>query len=59
MVGYQVRQYWQMLVTITLLFKLQTVKGDALTFSNVSGPSWLSIADYGFISGTPSASDVS
>ena len=32
--------------------------GDSLTFSKVSGPSWLSIASDGTLSGTPALSDV-
>lgn len=32
--------------------------GDALTFSKVSGPAWLSVAANGVLSGTPAASDV-
>ncbi|MCP5532185.1 MAG: cadherin domain-containing protein [Akkermansiaceae bacterium] len=32
--------------------------GDVLVFSRVSGPSWLSVASNGTVSGTPSSSDV-
>jgi len=33
-------------------------EGDTLTFNKVSGPDWLSVAQNGNISGTPSTSDV-
>jgi hypothetical protein len=32
--------------------------GDTLTYSKVSGPSWLSVASNGYISGTPGSGDV-
>ncbi|MBN1516497.1 cadherin-like domain-containing protein [Candidatus Sumerlaeota bacterium] len=32
--------------------------GDTLTFSKVSGPSWLTVASDGTLSGTPSSSDI-
>jgi hypothetical protein len=32
--------------------------GDTLTYSKVAGPSWLSVATNGYLSGTPSSSDV-
>jgi autotransporter-associated beta strand protein len=35
-----------------------TVNGDVLTFSKVTGPAWLSVASNGSLSGTPRTSDL-
>ncbi|MGJ8654020.1 MAG: tandem-95 repeat protein [Opitutaceae bacterium] len=43
--------------TATLAGSASDVDGDALTYSKLSGPTWLSVASDGTLSGTPSASD--
>ncbi len=42
----------------TLVGEALDVNGDSLTFSKVSGPDWLLVADDGTLSGIPTASDV-
>jgi len=42
----------------TLLGSASDPEGDAMTYSKVSGPSWLSVASNGTLSGTPTSSDL-
>ena len=42
----------------TLVGSASDPEGDAMTFSKVSGPAWLSVAANGTLSGTPATSDL-
>ncbi|MBK1876514.1 MBG domain-containing protein [Pelagicoccus mobilis] len=46
------------LYTGSIASLVSDVEGDTITFSKVSGPTWLTIATDGSLSGTPTSSDV-